>query len=376
MASCFDTRENICAYIDNVLDADERRSFEEHIRDCRDCRRELEEMKRITRLCNELPQLELPSGFKAELHEKLLAVASSRNKLIKFGRRSKTLFSIRTYASIAAGILLVFMIGGILRLSLRSPKMTAKSSEQYGVTMDAAPAESTMSAAVEEHQYDIQADGKAYSAKSIKNYAVNGAESPNNGRSAAISDRERTQAIAPGMTEEEIAVNRTSTITILVEDPRASADTVRRLAFENSGEEAFAGDKEAGVAGFRFSESAVAGFSLETEMGIGDDAAAQMKFVFPSMNYDAFVEAVSGLFGEANVRISALVTEDLTDTLNELINESARIDNSIWELQKGNSAGSSEIDELRKEKEIVDGQIESIRLGSDYVTVTVNINNK
>ena len=33
------------------------------------------------------------------------------------------------------------------------------------------------------------------------------------------------------MTEEEIAVNRTSTITILVEDPRASADTVRRLAF-------------------------------------------------------------------------------------------------------------------------------------------------
>ena len=71
-----------------------------------------------------------------------------------------------------------------------------------------------------------------------------------------------------------------------------------------------------------------------------------------------------------------MVTEDLTDTLNELINESARIDNSIWELQKGNSAGSSEIDELRKEKEIVDGQIESIRLGSDYVTVTVNINNK
>jgi hypothetical protein len=380
MASCFIARENICAYIDNELGTDEKRSFEEHIRDCKDCRRELDEMKRITRLCNELPQFELPPGFKAELHEKLLAVAGGRDKIEKSGRRNKIFFLSRTFASIAAGILLIFLVGGIIRLSLHSPKITVEGTEQRtNMVMEAVPEEGEVTAAgVEEHHYDVQESEKAYSAKGLTNHAITGkeVESTDTNRSATVSDIKGALPFAPEMAEEESAFNRMSTITILVEDPRTTVETVMTLAFENSGELVGSEDEKVSDVDLSFYETADAGFSQEAEPDTGEAAIEQIILVFPCTNYDAFVEAVSGLFGEANVRISALVTEDLTGTLNELIAESARIDNNIRELQKGNNAGSSEIDELEKEKEIVDGQIENIRLGSDYVTVTVNINNK
>ncbi|MGE5615012.1 MAG: zf-HC2 domain-containing protein [Bacillota bacterium] len=380
MASCYDIRENICAYIDDELDSDEKRLFEEHIRDCNDCRRELEEMKRITRLCNELPQLELPPGFKAELHERLLEVQGSQDKIVKPGRRNKILFWSGTFASIAAGILLIFLTGGITRFGLRSSKMTAESGGQSTNMVMAAPTQRAMPAAgAEERQYEVQEDSKAYSSKSVASYESNAGLAVNQetDRSATVSDMKAAQSMVAGkVVEEETAVNRISTITILVEDPQATVEIVRTLAFENSGEEAAADDETVGTMKIGFSDPTAALKSMETEVDVNDAAAGQMKFIFPSMNYDAFVEAVSELFGEANVRISALVTEDMTDTLNELIAESARIDNRIRELQKGNNTGSSEIDELEKEKENVDGQIERIRLGSDLVTVTVNINKK
>jgi hypothetical protein len=380
MASCFDARENICAYIDNELDADERRSFDEHIRDCMDCRRELEEMKRIIRLCNELPQLELPPGFKAELHEKLLAVQGGQDKIVKYGRRNKTFFLTRKFASIAAGVLLIFLAGGIIRLSLYSPKMTAKNSEQYtDMAAAEAPAERAMPAAgVEEQQIGVQEDGKAYTTKSITNQSVAGneTESLDTNRSAATSDREGAQSFEPEMDEKEIAFNRISTITILGEDPMASAEIVRMLAFENSGEIAADENEQAGAANFRLPGAMAAKQYTGGGSDAGETFVEPMMFIFPCTNYDTFIEAVNKSFGEANVQVGALVTEDMTDALNELISESVRIDNSIQELQKGNNTGNSEIDELKKEKGIVDEQIETIRLGSDFVTVTVNINAK
>ena len=77
MASCFDTRENICAYIDNVLDADERRSFEEHIRDCRDCRRELEEMKRIAGSATNFRSLSCRPGSKRNCMKSFLRLQAA-----------------------------------------------------------------------------------------------------------------------------------------------------------------------------------------------------------------------------------------------------------------------------------------------------------
>ena len=355
MASCFDARENICAYIDNELDADEMRSFEEHIRDCKDCRRELDEMKRIIRLCNELPQLELPPGFRAELHEKLLAVQGGQDKVVKYGRRNRILFWTRTFASIAAGVLLIFLVGGIIRLSLHSPMTTAKNSEQQAdMAAEAAPAERAMPAAgIEEHQLSVQEEDKAYTAKGITSQSVAGneTESSDTNRSATISDREGPQSFGLEMDEKEIAVNRISTITILGEDPRTSAEIVRMLAFENNGEIAADEDEQDGAAYFRLTEPMAAKQYMGGESDAGEAMVGPMRFIFPCTNYDAFIEAVNKSFGEANVQIGALVTEDVTDALDELITESARIDNSIRELQKGNNAGNSEIDELKRKRE-------------------------
>ena len=78
MLSCKEIRENIVAYIDDELNENERRLFEEHVLGCKECSRELDEMKQVIGLCTDMPLLELPPDFKENLHEKLTAVADEQ----------------------------------------------------------------------------------------------------------------------------------------------------------------------------------------------------------------------------------------------------------------------------------------------------------
>jgi hypothetical protein len=59
-----------------------------------------------------------------------------------------------------------------------------------------------------------------------------------------------------------------------------------------------------------------------------------------------------------------------------MIEESEKIDIKLQEYQKEDKTDTDTIAKLKQTKEEVDGQIEIIRLGSDFVTVTITINQK
>jgi len=112
MKNCSEIIELMSLYIDNELDSETRTEFEEHIETCESCKSELYELKEIVGALGSIEEVELPSGFKEELHQKLVAEKNSNEsnkKTVPFKKKF-----IGFASSIAAGLVLVFVAGSLI----------------------------------------------------------------------------------------------------------------------------------------------------------------------------------------------------------------------------------------------------------------------
>lgn len=373
MKSCADVRENISAYVDGELSADEKISFEEHINSCPDCKKELDEMMQIIRLCSNMPLQQLPEGFRDELHEKLTAVAARSKNIETIGKPRKIPHA-KTFASIAAGILLVFIGGSIVRYGLLSGNLGAKNDAGNSYQLAEKSSETAADSGEDQHiafslNADSTEDGSAAAGiQSMDNGEANQSltykRSNDNNRSSSAKARSEYNAL--GVTE--TANCKSSEITIMADEPETAVETVTELASANNGAMT---DEQAGYSGVQDS-SEDGNDALD-----GDETRIQLQMVFSQDDYKSFTNAVNDAFGAANVQIGPFITEDMTDKLNALIEQTEIYDNDIKELQKENSeSNEKKIQKLKKEKEEIVRQIETIRLNSDFVTVQVNINER
>lgn len=382
MTSCSNARENINAYIDDELNMDERRSFEKHIGKCKECKAELDEMRRIAELCRELPQQEPPAEFKAELHEKLLAVAAEQDGNVGSGKKPKSFFLTKTFASVAAGILLIFLAGSFYRLGFLSPVRTKSTAD------NAAMAAGQPAAKGSEDIMGMQSDGgeteeagvAGNELRSFNATAEVDSKCLDVNRSGTIKERESAFAGAMEMQGVEAASNKVSTITITAEDPEALAEEVKALALENSGDikEEYSNGAGDGRVTSYFSETAPLA-DKSASKGSADDSLSQdsIRFAIPETQYDNFVTELNSAFGKANVQAGAFVTEDMTEILNNDIARSNEIDNRIKELKKKDSEkNAEELKGLSDEKAAIEGKIEEIRFASDFVNVTIYLSKK
>ena len=98
-------------YIDDEIDEKTRLEFEEHVNTCASCKHEIEAMSKALSILRSIPQVDLPSNFKEELHEKLVK-AKNDGKL-----KNKLLFAKNTYlkavSTIAACVLIIFVLRGM-----------------------------------------------------------------------------------------------------------------------------------------------------------------------------------------------------------------------------------------------------------------------
>ncbi len=388
MTSCMAVKENICAYLDNELSLEEIRRFEGHIESCDACRQELEEMRELVGLCTSLPQQELPDGFKSELHERLLTVANGQKNNVTVIDRTKRLKTIKMLTSVAAGLLLIFLTGSLIKYGFFQPGLTGKSEKNTAMAAMEAPAQPSASskfgaaadngAAVGAAEANAVTENAADAAPGIFSFnqsatAPSGTEAD---RSVTENDRGTAAAINSLAPVDDTVNNKVSTITITVDDPGAVTEKIMTLALENNG-----GLKEpvllksAKIASDGQTEAAGAGEASTTATS-GTEAAQPLRYVIPSANYDKFMSSINGTFGASNIQSGALVTEDLTGTLKDKMKQSDELDAKIQELQRDSAKNAAEIDELRARKEQLDDQMETIRLDSDFVTITIYINKK
>ncbi|HOQ06183.1 MAG TPA: anti-sigma factor [Clostridiales bacterium] len=383
MMNCADVRENISAYADDELSAAERKSFEEHISSCPECREELDEMVRIIKLCRSVPLYDLPEGFRDGLHEKLTAAAKDLNA--SGAEKTKRKWTAKTFASIAAGILLIFLGGSIMRFGLLSARLGSKAVTDQNATSAGAserPAGeifdgSTGITMTEEGSFYIQFNERS---EAMKDEAEEEMKTGGPGHKLMgprpfeinrSEDHERLNALT--MQQNGAVSFKTSEMYVNAEDTAAAMETVIALATDNNGmlyrDRADYGHDQGSVQNSPLNQT--------VKNTSRTDSQAQLKLVlaFTETDFGNFAAALNDTFGAANVQTGAMVHEDRTDELNMLIDKANEYDQLINEMkEKGDGDSVGEIDRLRKEKEDVDRQIYSLRAGSGFVTVNVYIN--
>lgn len=390
MISCSDVQENICAYIDHELDENERLSFEEHIKNCAECKKELDEMSRIVALCTSLPQQELPAGFDDELHEKLLAVAGRRESGVRSIGKSKGFRFFKYLAPVAAALLLIFLAGNYYRWGFFSPMRTGSSSNQLKMAANKAAGDMAAEGAPAAGENGAALQGDSDEAQKGSG-GSSGTGTAETNRSSGES--ERIGAAAQKNAKPETASSKISTITVTFtsDDTDAQVAKIKNLASANGGEtgtldeiQDISGDGTASGNGtYEKSDDGAASGAGTGTMSVlagdsysGEAASLRLDFVFPAESYEKFVSALGSTFGNANVQAGAFVTEDLTELLNSNIKKSDELDQKIQKLQKDSAENSTELVKAKREKETVEETIEKIRLGSDFVSVTVYVDGK
>ncbi len=112
---CNEIRDNLSLYIDDELSEEEKKALEEHLDNCPECLKELEEYRIIIKALNELPDEEPPAGYCKRLHEKLLKADKEEEtaKTVVFPSKSRgNRFRWVKYGGLAAALVLVFLVYG------------------------------------------------------------------------------------------------------------------------------------------------------------------------------------------------------------------------------------------------------------------------
>lgn len=148
---CNMIRDNLSLYMDNELDEEEKALMEEHLESCTECKKELEDYKKIQDILIQLPDEELPEGYCKRLHNLLKSEANETAK-IKDKEQSNVVnipkknykFKWVKYGSLAAALALIVIVANLNGgLMMKSSNESAYDSS-YGVAPSSpapAPAE-------------------------------------------------------------------------------------------------------------------------------------------------------------------------------------------------------------------------------------------
>ncbi len=136
---CDEISDKLSLYIDNELSSEEMQQVEDHLNSCENCQKNLDDYKKLISVLQSLPEEEPPEGYCKRLHEKLLMEKSQKetkrtSKIISFNR-SKWL----KYGSIAAALVLVFLVAGINNLGNMGLGMKNKTESGYDMSAAEAP---------------------------------------------------------------------------------------------------------------------------------------------------------------------------------------------------------------------------------------------
>jgi len=156
--NCNEVMDNLSLYLDDELSEEEKILMDEHLKNCPECSKELEEYRKVIRLLNELPDEEPPEGYCKRLHEKLLNAklndsADTNNEaevteLNKIPKKNKTYkFRWVKYGGLAAAFVLVFLVYNLNNSGLMNK---SRSNNEMAYDTAEAPAEAPQSAKAEE----------------------------------------------------------------------------------------------------------------------------------------------------------------------------------------------------------------------------------
>lgn len=146
--NCNEVNDNLSLYIDDELSEEEKKSMDEHIKNCLDCSKELEEYKKIIQALRELPDEEPPAGYCKRLNEKLLKIKSEEIKeenempeVVKAPMKGNRVSRWVKYGGLAAALVLIFFVYGLNRSGMDYSDQEMTSNIDEASNMQAVPGE-------------------------------------------------------------------------------------------------------------------------------------------------------------------------------------------------------------------------------------------
>ncbi|MCX7842765.1 MAG: zf-HC2 domain-containing protein [Clostridia bacterium] len=360
MKNCSEINELMNLYIDDMLSVTERKIFEEHIGRCKACALELNELTNIVNYCRSISDEELPEGFRESLNKKLAnakaEMESYEKKILVFKNRY-----LRIFSSVAA-VLVVFVFikgitGNINMIGRNSkmadmPKMEAKAGGKNS--------EAAKNDGINNKSEGIQAFTANNDEQNFKSDAFEGVREEDNTSDAKMKSKESV-SIAPAKaledsvksapsrgvkTEQRVITKHCLKICIKAAALCEEIESIRSIA------EAFGGIPR------EVPEAAVTAYL--------DQSAAKLEVMIPNMEFELFKEKLKKKYNSQDICFEPLLEEDSTASLNEISRKLGELDDKI----KG---APENLEELKKERESLQKEMDQILFQSEYTSVSITI---
>ena len=104
---CNEIRELLSIYIDDMLEDELKSEVEKHIAFCPECKKEYEELKKLSQILSDLPEVPLPENFDQRIHDALVASKEADNAVVIPMKKQSKMKKAVKYMSTAAAIFVV-----------------------------------------------------------------------------------------------------------------------------------------------------------------------------------------------------------------------------------------------------------------------------
>ncbi|HHW49076.1 MAG TPA: hypothetical protein GXX14_10760 [Clostridiaceae bacterium] len=366
MKKCREINELMSLYIDNQLDDSACTEFEKHINACDSCREELNRLIKVIELCRNVDEIELPEGFREELHQKLVA---EKEKLYKQYRGTNLLNKyVKICSTIAACLILSFFAGRFIANNYFLPAKHDESRQSAELTSmqqhDAAGA--AENAALNVESFSETEEEMTFSIAVDDGNQLSGEEIPDTSRHTNANERSSGAMLLNTVPVNNKNINIKFKVNNIA-DAQAQIERIEEFAINNGAE----------ISDY-ISPCFVEGkYDEMTKEAVDIDVTAKANVLYLKVQddkYGEFIDLLKSNFSNLNIEVGDLETKDCTEIFDELNTQLQVLDKRIEELEKRKEVSDpDELNRLKRERKVIWDKMERLQLDSNYTFITVEL---
>lgn len=352
MKRCYKFNSLMSQYIDEELNNIESLELEKHIEECASCKEELEQLIEVVNATKSIEEVDIPEGFKTDLHNRLLLESRSKTKgVIRISRfisfRNKYL-SIGT--SIAACLLIVFLLRGFITENYFSGVKSDDRLEAQMLNEKQSDSMSDVLGVLEDNGNKTE-ENVEFGAAAMEKSEDTDFERPETSRKTDSTNR------VPLIDKHTYSIIENCNINIdfyLSDDIDGKINEIREFALNNSAE----------LSDYKP--------SLFVE-GQGDENNTSVIYLkVRNDDFERFINIFKSNYKDSDTKISSLETKDCSTILEDMRTQLLEIDKKIEEIERNEKSSNPEsLGELKRERQDIWDRVEKIQFDSDYTFITV-----
>ncbi len=367
---CTEIRDIMSLYLEGELSSDDINEVEEHVKSCDSCREELEDIKKIVELCNNLEEEELPENFKEQLHEKLVSVSGKKKSKILSINSSY----IKVASSVAAILLFAVFLRAFFLMNGSYEKSAVQSVDDLNKSrgIDGADTNSVSSGDIAMKSFS----GDYGNEETKPTSGVAGTKKGSSNEELKIAgEMDGNQSFGSIM---ENTVENAEITSFSVDTPKYSyvmkkeaKVTIEVDSLENGTK--YIEDKAIAYGAEVMAEKSLSEAQLKENLEKKDNTSKIMEYRMQYNNYVKFVDEIKN-GGKVKVTEDKQVdSDDKESSIKSIEGEIENTNKQIDEINKSENPDLVRLESLNGDLERLQGELESLKNDTEYVYIKINL---